>query len=476
MSRQSHSYWSNAAFSNPNQQRVNHHQCKRSSNCLWWSADRFRTGFIITDDPQNQPWTKEESLRQAAVANQFVPLNTNPKEVQEMRNKIREQNLQDKKTAGPQSQVLTGAVVDRSFVQRVTIWQGELVTASKAIIEKEYQPRVIVSKTGPNPFNKLTDEELEEYRREVELKQKGAEGKALIRDPTAAPVSEFEAQAQPQRVPDGEERPRVERETVVLPSAQVEESPQEPEETFAAPPSSLIPSRGTESGGASPAGPPESPREEFHTAVLKALGCEGDLPAVAPSAGSSEEMREDPSAREALGGVISNLQELMVAPLFLGSLGSLSSGADDLLSRHPRTLLILRDLHLLLSPGFSWGQLLEGEEGNVPSGTCTPPSSPTRVEEEAPPEQASREESDAATLRQTLPDLTSDEDSALPPEDPAPAQVDSAPLPEGEEPVAGDDAVGDHDDESLNKSPSKKKKKFRTPSFLKKNKKKSETQ
>ncbi|XP_047661404.1 alpha-adducin isoform X9 [Tachysurus fulvidraco] len=112
-------------------------------------------------------WTKEENVRQAAVANQFVPLNTNPKEVQEMRNKIREQNLQDIKTAGPQSQLLTGAVVDRSFVQ------GELVTASKAIIEKEYQPRVIVTKTGPNPFNKFTDQELEEYRKEVELKQKG---------------------------------------------------------------------------------------------------------------------------------------------------------------------------------------------------------------------------------------------------------------------------------------------------------------
>ncbi|KAJ8286625.1 hypothetical protein GJAV_G00041290 [Gymnothorax javanicus] len=114
-------------------------------------------------------WTKEEGLRQAAVANQFVPLNTNPKEVQEMRNKIREQNLQDIKTAGPQSQVLCAPVVDRSYVQ------GELVTASKAIIEKEYQPRVIVSKTGPNPFNKLTDQELEEYRKEVELKQKGPE-------------------------------------------------------------------------------------------------------------------------------------------------------------------------------------------------------------------------------------------------------------------------------------------------------------
>lgn len=50
------------------------------------------------------------------------------------------------------------------------------MTASKAIIEKEYQPHVIVSTTGPNPFNTLTDRELEEYRREVERKQKGSEG------------------------------------------------------------------------------------------------------------------------------------------------------------------------------------------------------------------------------------------------------------------------------------------------------------
>ncbi|XP_027400990.1 alpha-adducin isoform X7 [Bos indicus x Bos taurus] len=53
--------------------------------------------------------------------------------------------------------------------------KGELVTASKAIIEKEYQPHVIVSTTGPNPFTTLTDRELEEYRREVARKQKGPE-------------------------------------------------------------------------------------------------------------------------------------------------------------------------------------------------------------------------------------------------------------------------------------------------------------
>ncbi|XP_051734440.1 alpha-adducin isoform X10 [Ctenopharyngodon idella] len=259
------------------------------------------SGVCVPSCITNCLWTKEDSLRQAAVANQFVPMNTNPKEVQEMRNKIREQNLQDKKTAGPQSQVLTGSMVDRSFVQRVTIWHGELVTASKAIIEKEYQPRVIVSKTGPNPFNKFTDQDLEEYRKEVELKQKGPEG-----------------------------------------------------------------------------------------------------------------------------------------------------------------------------------QTAEVEEGQVPSSTCTPPSSPVRVEEEAQQEQTFKDDSDAATLRQTLPDLTPDEASevaALPVEEPAPGLTDSAPPPEGEEPVAGDDAAGDHgSDESPNKSPSKKKKKFRTPSFLKKNKKKSETQ
>ncbi|XP_044274393.1 alpha-adducin isoform X10 [Varanus komodoensis] len=147
-------------------------------------------------------WTKEDGHRtvSSAVQNLFVPLNTNPKEVQEMRNKIREQNLQDIKTAGPQSQVLSGVVVDRSLVQdaplsdctetiegldpteqafspakSVSVGKGELVTASKAIIEKEYQPRVIVSTTGPNPFNKLTDRELEEYRREIERKQRQTE-------------------------------------------------------------------------------------------------------------------------------------------------------------------------------------------------------------------------------------------------------------------------------------------------------------
>ncbi|NXY63835.1 ADDA protein, partial [Callaeas wilsoni] len=265
-------------------------------------------------------WTKEDGHRTAtsAVPNLFVPLNTNPKEVQEMRNKIREQNLQDIKTAGPQSQVLSGVVVDRSLVQ------GELVTASKAIIEKEYQPKVIVSTTGPNPFNKLTDRELEEYRKEVERKQKG----------------------------------------------------------------------------------PEEPSED----------------------GRPEKEKSPPD----------------------------------------------------------------------PTSARTPPSTPIKIEEETRQDQTYRDDSDAATFKQTLPDLTPDEpsealgfpplgkeegrcDHDVPKSQTEPPAVDnkepqSQPTEEPATPTAEEGTAADAgSDESPGKSPSKKKKKFRTPSFLKKSKKKSDS-
>ncbi|KAF1667045.1 Alpha-adducin, partial [Aptenodytes patagonicus] len=265
-------------------------------------------------------WTKEDGHRTAtsAVPNLFVPLNTNPKEVQEMRNKIREQNLQDIKTAGPQSQVLSGVVVDRSLVQ------GELVTASKAIIEKEYQPKVIVSTTGPNPFNKLTDRELEEYRKEVERKQKG----------------------------------------------------------------------------------PEEPSED----------------------GRQQKERSPPDHTSAR----------------------------------------------------------------------TPPSTPIKIEEETQQDQAYKDDSDAATFKQTLPDLTPDEPSealGFPPlgkeegrcDEDVPKSQTESPAVENKEPqsqaaeepvtpTAEEGTAADAgSDESPGKSPSKKKKKFRTPSFLKKSKKKSDS-
>ncbi|XP_027024703.1 beta-adducin isoform X4 [Tachysurus fulvidraco] len=83
--------------------------------------------------------------------NQFVPLFTNPQEVLETRNKIREQNRQDMKTAGPQSQLLAGVITENS-------------PPSPEIMEPPSTPEP----EPPNPFNELTDQALEEYRKEVE--------------------------------------------------------------------------------------------------------------------------------------------------------------------------------------------------------------------------------------------------------------------------------------------------------------------
>ncbi|XP_069610366.1 gamma-adducin isoform X4 [Ranitomeya imitator] len=66
-------------------------------------------------------WMKADELTRSSSGypikiedpNQFVPLNTNPTDVLEKRNKIREQNRYDLKTAGPQSQVLAGIVVEK---------------------------------------------------------------------------------------------------------------------------------------------------------------------------------------------------------------------------------------------------------------------------------------------------------------------------------------------------------------------------
>ncbi|XP_071196822.1 alpha-adducin-like isoform X6 [Salvelinus alpinus] len=376
-------------------------------------------------------WTNEEGMRQAAVANQFVPLNTNPKEVLEMRNKIREQNLKDITTAGPESQVLcAGSMVDRSFVQ------GELVTASKAIIEKEYQPRVIINKKGPNPFNKQYDQELEDYRKEVELKQKGpdVQGEESFQLSSAGPGQGLSPSTSTQKPPLPPKPLCIPEQGagvgLVIPGVS---EPNPTASSKAASPSSL-PSRdiltgsggsqgspgtstGSGTGGYGEESPSESPHKEFHCAVLKALSTTNiELPALTEVPDSSDALPEPE------------------------------------------------------------------EEAKGQSPTRTPPSTPVKAEEDSQLEHTYKDESDQATLRQTLPDLTPDDEPsdapvpALPAEDPATPAATEQPTAVGEEPA---DAAGDQDceqdgDESPSKSPSKKKKKFRTPSFLKKNKKKTE--
>ncbi|NWH65350.1 ADDG protein, partial [Geococcyx californianus] len=119
--------------------------------------------------------------------NQFVPLNTNPSEVLEKRNKIREQNRYDLKTAGPQSQLLAGIVVDKK------------PSPPMQFEEDEHAPPA-----PPNPFSHLTEKELEEYKRTIERKQQGLEDaeQELFSDEGSS-VSLIQSQTQsPQNIPE----------------------------------------------------------------------------------------------------------------------------------------------------------------------------------------------------------------------------------------------------------------------------------
>ncbi|XP_077334014.1 alpha-adducin isoform X7 [Lithobates pipiens] len=401
-------------------------------------------------------WTKEDGLRTAAstVPSLFVPLNTDPKEVQEMRNKIRDQNLQDIKTAGPQSQVLSGVVMDRSMVQ------GELITASKAIIEKEYQPHVIISTAGPNPFNKFTDRDLDEYRREVERKQRDITETCQGELPPSVAVQSLHEDSSNSKLEESRNANFIGVADTAGDAEDHVAEDQESKDTKASQKSQALPdmlpiievsATGSElepwRASLEKAENPDSPHREFHTAVIHALN---------------------------------------IKPI------RLQSPSDQLeeLAEHKD---ILPDTSLVR----------------------TPPSTPIK-QEESHQEPTYRDDSDAATFKQTLPDLTPDETSEslgfpvvdkpnegenasaeedLPkvhtetaPEEhkePEPQNVDSSPAaaPAAEEAAAAQPEAAQAEnaqvdagsDESPGKSPSKKKKKFRTPSFLKKSKKKSES-
>uniref|UniRef100_A0A8D3BJ95 Adducin 3 n=1 Tax=Scophthalmus maximus TaxID=52904 RepID=A0A8D3BJ95_SCOMX len=89
-------------------------------------------------------------------ANQFVPLNTDPSEVLQKRNKIREQNRFDVMSSGPRSQHLAGIPVDEP-------------RRCPSQIQEEEQ----MAPLPPNPFTELSEKEVQEYRKNVERRQLG---------------------------------------------------------------------------------------------------------------------------------------------------------------------------------------------------------------------------------------------------------------------------------------------------------------
>ncbi|XP_037887202.1 protein hu-li tai shao isoform X1 [Glossina fuscipes] len=115
---------------------------------------------------------------------QFVPPNTNPKEFKRVQQQIKENRRADKISAGPQSHILEGVTWDEANrIKDATVSSaGDHVVlvgaASKGIIQRGYQHNATVYKApyAKNPFDNVTDDELNEYKRTVERKKKSIHG------------------------------------------------------------------------------------------------------------------------------------------------------------------------------------------------------------------------------------------------------------------------------------------------------------
>lgn len=117
-------------------------------------SPRTKTMWMKSSQPGNSTGTPIK----IEDPNQFVPLNTDPTEVLDKRNRIKEQHRGDLMTSGPKSHLLAGIVVDT-------------IPGPAFIIEDEEQTRNL----PPNPFNQLTEKELDDYKNMVERKQQGQE-------------------------------------------------------------------------------------------------------------------------------------------------------------------------------------------------------------------------------------------------------------------------------------------------------------
>ncbi|XP_072292751.1 adducin 3 (gamma) b [Eucyclogobius newberryi] len=117
-------------------------------------SPRTRTLWMKSADPGNSSGTPIK----IEDPNQFVPLNTDPTEVLNKRNRIKEQHRGDLMTSGPKSQLLADIVVDT-------------IPGPAFIYEDEAHVRAL----PPNPFNEVTEKVLEEYKSLVEKKKLGRE-------------------------------------------------------------------------------------------------------------------------------------------------------------------------------------------------------------------------------------------------------------------------------------------------------------
>ncbi|CAH0698377.1 unnamed protein product [Spodoptera exigua] len=177
-------------------------------------------------DANNEEWVQDGSPAHSSTpvkidTLQFVPKNTNPKEFKALQQQIKENRRADKISAGPQSHILEGVTWDEASKligeDAVNTHTGDHVqvlmgAASKGIIQRGYQHNAAVYSApyARNPFDHVTDTDIDEYRRTVERKQRSdydtdlSESEAIsaaqITSPASAPSETEEESRDEHRV------------------------------------------------------------------------------------------------------------------------------------------------------------------------------------------------------------------------------------------------------------------------------------
>ncbi|XP_022119462.1 protein hu-li tai shao isoform X5 [Pieris rapae] len=190
---------------------------------VYQKVEVLETG--TTDPKKITKWVQDGSPAHSSTpvkidTLQFVPKNTNPKEFKQLQQQIKENRRADKISAGPQSHILEGVTWDEASKlvgeDAANTHTGDHVVlmgaASKGIIQRGYQHNATVYSApyARNPFDHVTDTEIDEYRRIVERKQRSeydtdlSESEAIsaaqITSPASAPSETEEESRDEHRV------------------------------------------------------------------------------------------------------------------------------------------------------------------------------------------------------------------------------------------------------------------------------------
>merc|ERR1712123_8279 len=168
-------------------------RANRSTNKTKWvnSPNTYQKVEVLetgTTDPRKiTKWVSEGSPSHSTPikiesSNQFVPLNSNPKEFKKVQKLMKEGRRLGGVHAGPESKVLDGVSWEeaRQMADAHPSAVGEpygmkVGAASKGIIQRDFQHHATVFKSpyAKNPFDSVSNEELEEYKRIIDKKNKG---------------------------------------------------------------------------------------------------------------------------------------------------------------------------------------------------------------------------------------------------------------------------------------------------------------